>query len=209
MGNRRLWDALAEKEQLPDLKKFINMYRGSATGNMKLTDALGAIAAAIVRIEGDPGKTWLQATAKDALTDADVATREQVVAILGKQTEAIRRFGGEQYASTEIDVLGKHIWRLLRAAERGDVGRGDVDALGEVRDAGVAHVVVATIVRDDQRRAVVEQVIDERQARAEAEQRLQALALGVVQDADVKAHARHDGQPAHQRELVLDEKADV
>lgn len=63
---------LAEKEQLPDLKKFINMYRGSATGNMKLTDALGAIAAAIVRIEGDPGKTWLQATAKDALTDADV-----------------------------------------------------------------------------------------------------------------------------------------
>lgn len=49
----------------------------------------------------------------------------QDVAILGKQTEAIRRFGGEQYASTEIDVLGKHIWRLLRAAERGDVGRDD------------------------------------------------------------------------------------
>jgi hypothetical protein len=41
--------------------------------------------------------------------------------ILRKQTENIRHFGGEQFASTEIDVLGKHIWRLLRAAERGDI----------------------------------------------------------------------------------------
>lgn len=40
--------------------------------------------------------------------------------ILGKQTDNIRHFGGEQFASTEIDVLGRHIWRLLRAAERGD-----------------------------------------------------------------------------------------
>lgn len=45
----------------------------------------------------------------------------QDAVILGKQTETTRRFGGEQFASTEIDVLGKHIWRLLRAAERGDV----------------------------------------------------------------------------------------
>jgi phenylpropionate dioxygenase-like ring-hydroxylating dioxygenase large terminal subunit len=42
--------------------------------------------------------------------------------MLGKQTELIRKFGGEQFASTEIDVLGKHIWRLLKAAERGDLG---------------------------------------------------------------------------------------
>jgi phenylpropionate dioxygenase-like ring-hydroxylating dioxygenase large terminal subunit len=40
--------------------------------------------------------------------------------ILKKQTESIQRFGGEQFASTEIDVLGRHIWRLLKAAERGD-----------------------------------------------------------------------------------------
>lgn len=45
----------------------------------------------------------------------------QDVEILAKQTETIRRFGGEQYASTDIDVLGRHIWRLLRAAERGDI----------------------------------------------------------------------------------------
>ena len=42
--------------------------------------------------------------------------------ILKKQTETIHAFGGEQFASTEIDVLGRHIWRLLKAAERGDAG---------------------------------------------------------------------------------------
>lgn len=39
--------------------------------------------------------------------------------ILRQQTDRIRRLGGESFASTEIDVLGKHIWRLLRARERG------------------------------------------------------------------------------------------
>ena len=45
---------------------------------------------------------------------------QQDADILEKQTETIRRFGGEQYMSTEIDVLGPHIWRLLRQAERGE-----------------------------------------------------------------------------------------
>lgn len=39
--------------------------------------------------------------------------------ILEKQTDRIRRLGGESFASTEIDVLGKDIWRLMRSAERG------------------------------------------------------------------------------------------
>jgi phenylpropionate dioxygenase-like ring-hydroxylating dioxygenase large terminal subunit len=51
--------------------------------------------------------------------------------ILRKQTETIRLFGGEQFASTEIDVLGRHIWRLLKAAERGDVHGGE--ETGEVK----------------------------------------------------------------------------
>ena len=38
--------------------------------------------------------------------------------ILAKQTETIRRFGTETYASTEIDVLGPSILRLMRAQER-------------------------------------------------------------------------------------------
>jgi phenylpropionate dioxygenase-like ring-hydroxylating dioxygenase large terminal subunit len=51
--------------------------------------------------------------------------------ILKKQTETIQRFGGERFASTEIDILGRHIWRLLKAAERGDTQTSDETA--EVR----------------------------------------------------------------------------
>jgi phenylpropionate dioxygenase-like ring-hydroxylating dioxygenase large terminal subunit len=54
---------------------------------------------------------------------------QQDAEILKMQTETIQRFGGEQFASTEIDVLGRHIWRLLKQAERGDPG-GD-EAHGE------------------------------------------------------------------------------
>ena len=45
---------------------------------------------------------------------------EQDRVMLQAQTERIERFGGEQFVSTEIDVLGGAIWRLLRAAERGE-----------------------------------------------------------------------------------------
>ena len=38
--------------------------------------------------------------------------------ILKIQTDTIREFGGEQFMSTEVDVLGREIWRLLRQAER-------------------------------------------------------------------------------------------
>jgi phenylpropionate dioxygenase-like ring-hydroxylating dioxygenase large terminal subunit len=42
--------------------------------------------------------------------------------ILRAQAENIRRFGGEQYMSTELDFLGPHIWRLLKQAEAGERG---------------------------------------------------------------------------------------
>ena len=38
--------------------------------------------------------------------------------MLKQQTETIERFGGEQFVSTDIDVLGPEIWRLMRAGER-------------------------------------------------------------------------------------------
>jgi hypothetical protein len=39
----------------------------------------------------------------------------------------VERFGGERFATTEVDVLGPHVARLLRAAERGEVRpAGDV-----------------------------------------------------------------------------------
>lgn len=44
--------------------------------------------------------------------------------ILARQAENVARFGGEQFASTELDVLGQHILRLLRRAERGETGDG-------------------------------------------------------------------------------------
>lgn len=43
--------------------------------------------------------------------------------ILQMQTDLIHKFGGEQFVSTEIDVMGRHIWRLLKAAERGEAPR--------------------------------------------------------------------------------------
>ncbi len=42
--------------------------------------------------------------------------------ILRAQADNIRRFGGEQYTSTELDFLGPHIWRLLKQAEAGEPG---------------------------------------------------------------------------------------
>jgi hypothetical protein len=55
---------------------------------------------------------------------------KQDAAILKRQSDNIRRFGGEQFLSTDIDVLGGHIWRLLRQAERGDAAA----AIGEVSE---------------------------------------------------------------------------
>ena len=45
--------------------------------------------------------------------------------MLKEQTDAVQRFGGEQYVSTDVDLLGPHILRLLKQAERG--AEDDVD----------------------------------------------------------------------------------
>lgn len=42
----------------------------------------------------------------------------QDVVMLKLQTDTIQRFGGEQFESTELDILGPQIWRLMREAER-------------------------------------------------------------------------------------------
>jgi len=66
--------ALSSADQVPHLKRFISMYRGSATGNITLGDSISVIAGAILRLDGDKGKEWLASTAKDPLTDTDVRT---------------------------------------------------------------------------------------------------------------------------------------
>ncbi len=61
------------------------------------------------------------------LTPVAAHILRQDARILSLQTDNVERFGGERFASTEADVLGPQIWRLLRAAERGEpVRAGDV-----------------------------------------------------------------------------------
>ncbi|MBU8896386.1 aromatic ring-hydroxylating dioxygenase subunit alpha [Corallococcus sp. H22C18031201] len=55
----------------------------------------------------------------------------QDVRILEEQLKTIQRFGTETYASTEIDVLGPSILRLLRSAEREKTA--PLDAVHETR----------------------------------------------------------------------------
>jgi len=45
---------------------------------------------------------------------------KQDVGMLAKQTANVRRFGGERFSSTEMDLFGSAVWRLLRHAEKGD-----------------------------------------------------------------------------------------
>jgi len=49
---------------------------------------------------------------------------EQDVEMLEAQTANVRRFDRERYTSTDLDLLGNAIWRLLRSAERAE-GRPD------------------------------------------------------------------------------------
>jgi phenylpropionate dioxygenase-like ring-hydroxylating dioxygenase large terminal subunit len=53
--------------------------------------------------------------------------------ILRIQTKAIRDFGGEDFTSTEIDLMGAQIWRLMRRAEQGKSAKeGDEDWRREI-----------------------------------------------------------------------------
>jgi phenylpropionate dioxygenase-like ring-hydroxylating dioxygenase large terminal subunit len=56
----------------------------------------------------------------------------QDAGVLAHQTENVRRFGQVHYASTDLDVLGNAIWRLLLEEERGEAGAvgGDVEGGG-------------------------------------------------------------------------------
>ena len=57
---------------------------------------------------------------KPILTPIALRIFKQDAQILKLQTETIKAFGGEQYVSTDIDVLGRDIWRLLRQGGRSE-----------------------------------------------------------------------------------------
>jgi hypothetical protein len=58
--------------------------------------------------------------------------------MLARQSERIHRFGGERFSSTELDVLGSAIWRLLRQAERAEQAEGAGASDGAGRDQAPA-----------------------------------------------------------------------
>src|SRR5204863_10149973 len=68
-----------------------------------------------------PIPTWLVAP---VVTPIAMRILRQDSSILAMQARAIARFGGEDFTSTEVDVLGPHIWKLLAAAANGDQAPG-------------------------------------------------------------------------------------
>jgi len=64
-----------------------------------------------------PLPAWL---VKPFLTPIGLKIFAQDAVVLKAQTEAISRFGGERFTSTELDVLGHEVWRLLKQASTGE-----------------------------------------------------------------------------------------
>lgn len=60
----------------------------------------------------------------------------QDAAVLAAQSARIRQLGGEQFTSTDLDLLGNAIWRLLRRAERAERAEGTEGEGGEGGDGG-------------------------------------------------------------------------
>jgi phenylpropionate dioxygenase-like ring-hydroxylating dioxygenase large terminal subunit len=69
-----------------------------------------------------PVPSWVVRLALPVLVPFGLHIFQQDARILARQAETIRHFGSEQYASSEIDVLGPAILRLMRSAERERVG---------------------------------------------------------------------------------------
>lgn len=55
------------------------------------------------------------------LTPIALRVAHQDAYILRLQSQTVERFGGEQFMSTDADILGSHILRLLKAASRGEI----------------------------------------------------------------------------------------
>jgi phenylpropionate dioxygenase-like ring-hydroxylating dioxygenase large terminal subunit len=74
---------------------------------------------------------WL---VKAVLNPVALKIFSQDAKMLKIQTDSIKRFGGEHYTSTEIDLMGPQILRLLRRAEQGkDAKDGDEEYRREVQ----------------------------------------------------------------------------
>jgi len=70
---------------------------------------------------------------KPLLEPVALSIFRQDARMLRAQTETVRAFGGEQYMSTELDLIGPHVWRLLKQAETGEEPSEETSVEREVR----------------------------------------------------------------------------
>lgn len=69
--------------------------------------------------------------------------------MLEAQLERIQDFGRELFVSTEVDLLGPHIWRLLRQAARGEPGPAALGTDASVTDSSVTDDSVTDEARPE------------------------------------------------------------
>ncbi len=65
---------LAQPSDVPMMKRFIEMYRGSAQGSPAISDAIGALANGLLRLGDAKDTAWVGEVATDATSDGDVRT---------------------------------------------------------------------------------------------------------------------------------------
>jgi hypothetical protein len=75
-----------------------------------------------------PIPAWL---VRPVLEPVALSIFRQDAVMLEAQASTVRAFGGEQYMSTELDLIGPHIWRLLKQAEAGDGAARDEQLIEE------------------------------------------------------------------------------
>jgi len=97
-------------------------YRIGASSHLVVTSAMTPVDALRTRLFSVvtfrlPVPGWL---VRPLATPIASRIFEQDARMLRLQTDNVERFGGERFATTELDVLGPQIWRLLKAAERGE-----------------------------------------------------------------------------------------
>ena len=66
--------------------------------------------------------------------------------ILAAQSENVRRFGGERYASTDLDLIGNAIWLLLRRAVQAERDGGPAATPGQAEEPALSHTSVTFTV---------------------------------------------------------------
>jgi outer membrane protein assembly factor BamB len=99
--------ALASAADLPGMKRFITMYRGSAQGTPALSDAIGILATGVTKLGTDKDRAWVKEISEDATTDVDVRTTLAKVLEDQKAAEEKAKPKTEEKASTEEKPKGK------------------------------------------------------------------------------------------------------